>query len=129
MIKAITKNISSIKAFTLIELMVVVAIVGLLSSIAIAIFINYDCFAKQSEAKSSLSTIFKAQVAYFGEHGVYSTTLAAISFSLRGDQLYTYEAGGNGNTFTATAIDGPKGDAWSINQDHVMINTTNGCSQ
>ena len=117
------------KGFTLIELMIVLAIVAVLAAMAISIFSGYDCIAKQSEAKSSLSTIYKSQAAYFSEHGTYSTSLSAINFSLKGNPLYTYAAGGNGGTFSATATNGPKGDAWRIDQDKNLINTNNGCEK
>jgi len=128
MLNKINKN--DIKGFTLIELMIVLAIIGIIVAIAVSIYTGYDCITKQSEAKSSLSTIHKSQIAYFSEYNSYSTTLSAISFSFKGiNQLYTYDAGGNGDTFNATATNGPYGDAWSIDQDKNMINTYNGCSQ
>jgi len=120
---------SNINGFTLVELMIVIAIIGLLSAMAVAIYSGYDCITKQSEAKSSLSTIHKAQTAYYAEYNNYATNLSAINFSLKGKKNYSYNAGGNGNIFTATAINGPKGDVWSINQDKVLTNTTKGCSQ
>ncbi|MFZ3048699.1 MAG: prepilin-type N-terminal cleavage/methylation domain-containing protein [Desulfatirhabdiaceae bacterium] len=118
---------ANMKGFTLIELMIVLAIIGVLAAMAVSIFSGYDCITKQSEAKSSLSTIHKAQIAYFSEYNMFSTSLSAISFSLKGNQLYTYDAGGNGATFSATATNGPNGDAWSIDQDKNLINTSKGC--
>ena len=60
------------KGFTLIELMIVVAIIGILAAIAIPNFLKFQAKAKQSECKSNLGAIYTAQVAYFGEFNTYA---------------------------------------------------------
>jgi type IV pilus assembly protein PilA len=49
------------KGFTLVELMVVVAIIGLLSAVAVPNFKKYQAKAKISEAKLQLSALYTAQ--------------------------------------------------------------------
>jgi len=59
------------RGFTLIELMIVVAIIGILASVAIPSFINYQLTAKRSEAFANLNALAKAQKAYFAEFNVF----------------------------------------------------------
>lgn len=59
------------KGFTLIELMIVVAIIGILATIAIPNFLEYQAKSKQSEAKVNLGAIGTCAVAYFGEYNSY----------------------------------------------------------
>jgi len=65
------------KGFTLIELMIVVAIIGILAAIAIPNFMKFQAKAKQSEAKTNLGAIYVAQVAYFSNTNTYANTIAA----------------------------------------------------
>ena len=59
------------KGFTLIELMIVVAIIGILAAVAIPNFRNYQLKSKESEAKVNLAAIGVAQEAYFAEYDAY----------------------------------------------------------
>ena len=67
------------RGFTLIELMIVVAILGILAAVAIPAFINYMRKAKTSEATLNIDRIFEGGVTYFeAEHvprGVTGTVL------------------------------------------------------
>jgi type IV pilus assembly protein PilA len=57
--------------FTLIELMIVVAIVGILSAIAIPAFLRFQLRAKVTEATVNLQAVAKAEESYFAEFGTY----------------------------------------------------------
>jgi len=57
--------------FTLIELMIVVALVGLLAAMAIPNFIRYQARSRRSEAFSNLASLARAQVAYQAERNEY----------------------------------------------------------
>ncbi len=69
-----SKNLKK-RGFTLIELMIVVAILGILAAVAIPAFINYMKRAKTSEATVNLKSITEGAMSYFdAEHGATSTT-------------------------------------------------------
>ena len=78
------------KGFTLIELMIVVAIIGILAAIAIPDFLKFQAKAKQSEAKTNLGAIFTTQVSYFGEQNTYGNTFLLINWQPEGMNMYSY---------------------------------------
>jgi len=66
------------RGFTLIELMIVVAIIGILAAVAIPAFLEYMKRAKTSEAGLNLNKIGKAAKRIKGEIGTYSPTNGAL---------------------------------------------------
>jgi type IV pilus assembly protein PilA len=93
--------------FTLIELMIVVAIIGILAAIAIPNFLKFQARAKQSEAKTNLKAIFSAEKAWFGEHDSYDNFSTAGFKPERGNRYWYKSAGvvvtGNAET-RSTAV-------------------------
>jgi len=63
------------KAFTLIELMIVVAIIAFLAAIAIPQYFVYQAKARQAEVSVILASLHTAEQAYFAEHGEYTAVL------------------------------------------------------
>jgi type IV pilus assembly protein PilA len=66
--------------FTLVELMIVVAIIGILAAIAIPNFMKFQARAKRSEAKQNLKALFTAERSIFTEKDNYSSALLEIGF-------------------------------------------------
>ncbi len=65
------------KGFTLIELMIVVAIIGILAAIAIPNFLKFQLKSKTSEAKVNLAAIRTAEESYLAEFGQYIDAIAS----------------------------------------------------
>ena len=76
------------KGFSLIELMIVVAIIGILAAIAIPNFQQYQAKSRQSEAKALLSGLFTAEKAFHAEWLEYSTDFGEIGFEPNGNLRY-----------------------------------------
>ena len=81
------------RGFTLIELMIVVAIIGILAAIAIPNFIRFQARSKQSEAKSNLKSMFTAERSFYQEKDRYSSYINEIGFSPERGNRYYYQLG------------------------------------
>jgi len=69
-----------IAGFTLVELMVVVAIIGILSAIAVPNFKKYQAKSKQSEAKINLSALYNVEVGANADYDTYATCIFDLGF-------------------------------------------------
>lgn len=63
--------------FTLIEVMIVVAIIGILAALAIPAFQRFQLRARVSEAKTNLSAIRVAELAHYASTGGFREALAS----------------------------------------------------
>lgn len=69
------------KAFSLIEVMIVVSLIATLAVVGI---VNYNKFvskAYQSEAKAQLATLYTAQKSFYFEYNSYYSSLAALGYA------------------------------------------------
>jgi prepilin-type N-terminal cleavage/methylation domain-containing protein len=86
----------SVAAFSLLELMVVLAIVAFLSMLAMPSFTRFFAKAKRTEAYTQLRSLYMAEKIYFAEKGTYTENLAGndgLGWKAEGELHYTYGFG------------------------------------
>lgn len=82
------RTLKTESGFSLIELMIVVAIIGILATIAIPNFNKFQAKAKQSEAKTALSNLHGAMKGFHAEWNTYRADLRDIGYSPEGRLTY-----------------------------------------
>jgi type IV pilus assembly protein PilA len=124
----------SSSGFSLVELMVVVAIIGILASIAVPQFQKFTYKARLTEAKAGLVSLYTAEKAFYVEWSQYDARFGAIGYKPEGK--YSFNIGfpaalaagssvslnfQNGNNLNGTNAPGgaPADGSWL----HTNINT------
>ncbi len=135
------------KGFTLIELMIVIAIIGILAAIAIPAYQNYVIRAQVSEGSSLISGLETAVAENYANTGTWPSSnkavgitkaisgqyVSAVSLTAPGQVTVTYSDTApqiantaiNGGTVVWTAYTSPNGDiAWECNTHMATAPTT-----
>ena len=124
-------------AFTMIELLVVMAIIGTLSALAVPKFLPLISKSKTMEAKVQLGQVLNLEKGYFYTSSKYTTSFSELGF----EQSTLVTADGNANykiditdastknfTARATAVVDFDGDGqfnvWQINADEKLTEVT-----
>ena len=67
--------------FTLMELMIVVAVIGIITAIALPGYQSYSRKAKRADAHQGLNVLSQLQERFFTENNTYATTVAELNAS------------------------------------------------
>lgn len=102
-------------AFSLVEVMIVIVIIGVLAAVSVPVYSNNIKKAKRAEADNSLGSIRSQLGVYYGEHGRYPKQHPAVDYVIGAswndiktgeldgkyftDSAYTYYGSPNGKEF------------------------------
>jgi prepilin-type N-terminal cleavage/methylation domain-containing protein len=125
--------------FSLVELMIVVAIIGILAALAVPRFQSFQAKARQSEAKNNLSHMYTLEMSYYGDNDTYASVPSTGADECPGTKndigfrvtpcskvRYNYTATGGTDGFLGTAEASTKRpvvpgckikDKWTIDHD------------
>lgn len=117
------------QGFTLLELMVTVAIIGILAATAIAGFQNFQLRSRRSEALSNLASVRTAQTAFFNESGGYVFAVPSPAFAPLGPSKQNWYNRGSFSPVPNTGFDvlgwNPEGGTY-YDYDSNTVNGPNG---
>ena len=91
------------KGFTLIELMIVIAIIGILAAVAVPQYQNYTRKAKAIEARTMLGAIRTNQEEFYARNDTFTTSLTSLGSPAANASYYSFTIVLGVNDFTATA--------------------------
>ena len=124
-----TTYVSRCNGFTLVELMITVAILAVLAAVAIPQYSNYINRAKQSDAIIGLKAAQMAQEQFFSENGAYSNTIdilpgfddtgAANNSYTKGEYALTVVSAGTDFVLDAIRVVGGATDRWTISNTDI----------
>ena len=116
--------------FTLIEVMIVVAIIGILSAIAIPMYGDYVTRSKVQEATSGLADLRVRMEQYFLDNRSYLNGAACGATMPATTKYFTFTCVATANTYTVSATGkatgGMTGFLYTVDQSNVQASTFTG---
>jgi type IV pilus assembly protein PilA len=129
------KFLKTEEGFTLVELMVVVAIIGVLSAVAIPNFKKYQAKSKTSEAKLQLASIYSAEVSLQTDFDSFGTCLGYAGYVSPNGAFVGDGKTASGNNYYAlgfpsddAVLPGDDSDATSTGNSIVFANGGEECT-
>lgn len=113
MSKTIEARLTSNKGFTLVELLIVVAIIGVLASQGVPAYKRMIQKSKKGEAQVMLGNIWTAESAFFSEYGMYGNNLFRMGAAMEGSNFIyvagfvSSSCGGSPNSIVPTTTNAP----------------------
>lgn len=84
MFKGMQRLTSGSKGFTLVELLIVIAIIGILATIAVPMYLGQRSKAMRTEAETNLNILLTLQEQFYADQGVYAPAADGTTYDYEG---------------------------------------------
>lgn len=114
-----------VRGFTLIELMITVAVVGILSAIAYPSYQDYVRKSRRVDAKNALLDMASRQERFFSVNNKYSDTAAGLGYTAL---PYDVPSSGKGSAYQLSVASTDSGKTWTATAKAMGVQAKDVCS-